>query len=260
MANIYSYENIVVKAISFSADYRELNEVSLHLSMKHDNIVEAYGLMSENELKSKRMHGSLGLMLEKYEHSLWDHVPSDSKTMMLQVAYGLKYMHDNNLVHCDLSPKNVLIKNNKAAITDFELSTFVGLKHLANWVTVKNSHLPVHDLKESPIVRKSYDIWSLALLFTYIYEYKGVYEKLMHRNYAEHVTILTTNGELNDLLKQMLKYNASKRININGVINHKFFDDIRGKIDYLSGNCIEKCMGNSHIFIKSRMCESILQA
>jgi len=235
MARIYYSGNEIVKLFHFSRDYRELREIMLHLSMEHENIVKTHGVISEVELNRLKMPGHIGLCMERYAGDAWTATLLEPKVYMLQVAHGLKYLHDNGIVHCDLKAENILIDVGRAAITDFEFSTFVGEEHRGEVNTRENPHLPEQDIRQSDLVEKSYDIWSLGLLFISMYEDKSIYESFAERHLEEWMIYEGNDRIFNNLVFDMLAVNNSERSTIDEVIAHKFFDDVRKDIVYRPG-------------------------
>ena len=53
-----------------------------------------------------------------------------SVDILRQIAEGLKYMHDKNLGHRDISPKNIMIKDGVIKIVDFGFSTLLSRKSI----------------------------------------------------------------------------------------------------------------------------------
>lgn len=45
-------------------------------------------------------------------------------TMMYQLSSALTYLHENNIVHMDIKPSNVLIENNSYQLCDFNIAAF----------------------------------------------------------------------------------------------------------------------------------------
>ncbi len=45
--------------------------------------------------------------------------------MMLKISEGLKYLHEQGIVHHDLKPKNILIKDGEPKIADFDAAVFL---------------------------------------------------------------------------------------------------------------------------------------
>ena len=45
--------------------------------------------------------------------------------ILRQIAEGLKYMHDKNLGHRDVDPRNIMIKDGIIKIVDFGFSTIL---------------------------------------------------------------------------------------------------------------------------------------
>ncbi len=45
--------------------------------------------------------------------------------MMSKISEGLKYLHEQGVVHHDLNPKNIFIKGGEPKIADFDASVFL---------------------------------------------------------------------------------------------------------------------------------------
>ena len=50
--------------------------------------------------------------------------------ILRQIAEGLNYMHDKNLFHRDIDPRNIMIKEGVIKIVDFGFSTILSQKSL----------------------------------------------------------------------------------------------------------------------------------
>ncbi|KAJ6592819.1 kinase-like domain-containing protein, partial [Mycena capillaripes] len=60
-------------------------------------------------------------------------------SLMLDVALGLEYLHDQNVVHGDLKAINILVtQSRRACIADF------GLSSIANTMTLRFTHSTAH--------------------------------------------------------------------------------------------------------------------
>ena len=49
--------------------------------------------------------------------------------IMVQITEGIKYLHDNNVIHRDIKPGNILVASRNpltVKLTDFDLSKFFG--------------------------------------------------------------------------------------------------------------------------------------
>ncbi|CAB4445562.1 unnamed protein product [Rhizophagus irregularis] len=65
--------------------------------------------------------GDLQNYLKKnFKNLTWN----DKKKLAFQIADGLNYLHNENVLHRDLHSKNVVIHENNAKITDFGISKF----------------------------------------------------------------------------------------------------------------------------------------
>lgn len=98
--------------------------------LKHPNIVEVFDLgEGENELFFT-MELVDGLPFDEYLQKKPE--LSDVIRLLVEIAHGLDYAHDNGLIHRDMKPQNVLItKDGHAKITDFGLARDLGQSSLS---------------------------------------------------------------------------------------------------------------------------------
>ncbi|KAG9306767.1 hypothetical protein G9A89_005667 [Geosiphon pyriformis] len=103
-----------------------VRELKLSMKVKDDNrVVTFYGLSQDPNTKEYMMvmqyadGGNLRGYLKKNFLSLtWE----AKKGLAYEIANGLAYIHDENIVHRDLHSKNILMHHGKPLITDFGLS------------------------------------------------------------------------------------------------------------------------------------------
>ncbi|KAJ7797145.1 kinase-like domain-containing protein, partial [Mycena olivaceomarginata] len=102
-------------------------EVNIWHKLKHRNILPLIGMYDIGHdlpaLTSPFYNfGHIGRYLQSYPSA-------DRHKLVHDCASGLKYLHDNGIVHGDLKPENILIdKNHVACICDFVISRIVHVK------------------------------------------------------------------------------------------------------------------------------------
>ncbi|MCK5708177.1 MAG: serine/threonine protein kinase [Candidatus Aureabacteria bacterium] len=125
---------ILKKQFSSDSEYIDKfkNEARNAAKLRHPNIVQIYGIGSEKNLHYFIMELVEGKTLQQLikEKSL-SFIRSrsffpifESLKMMLQIAEGLKYAHDNGFLHRDIKPANIILdeKTNRLMIADFGLA------------------------------------------------------------------------------------------------------------------------------------------
>ena len=102
----------------------------IHKLLKLDNpsVVKFYDICHEDS--------TLWIFMEYCQHKdLTDFLSKHKLTerqvldIMIQIAQGVEYIHEINVIHRDIKPSNVLISNDNpivAKVTDFDFSKFIG--------------------------------------------------------------------------------------------------------------------------------------
>lgn len=140
-----------------------VKELTIHGDLKHENLVRAHkaGLLQDEQC--------VFLVMEYCEQgTLANHIGrlksiEIKARLMLEIALGVEYMHNTkSVIHRDLKPDNILIKDNTCKIADYGLS-----KKVQSYAQTKLG-TPIYIAPELLLSDKydfSVDIWSLGIIF-----------------------------------------------------------------------------------------------
>lgn len=112
------------------------------------------------------------ILMDLYEKDLFHYQCSSNEVKMeilKQIISGVKSIHDNNIIHADLKPGNILIREIEGkldvAICDFSLShTFNNVK---KWRILQTPYYRSPEIVFGGLYDKNIDLWSLGCI---IYE------------------------------------------------------------------------------------------
>ena len=111
-----------------------LAEIKLESRLNHPNIVKFYGtvLFGGNEIGIVNEFVEQGSLRDCMDRAANNRLPSTlALDLAIDIAKGLEYIHSFDLIHRDVKPENVLIRDDGSAIlTDFGVSTLLAMKNM----------------------------------------------------------------------------------------------------------------------------------
>ncbi len=172
------------------------------------------------------------------------------KKYMRELANVLQYLRENNIVHRDIKPQNILVtSDNSIKLTDFNFArelynddlatTYCGTPlYMAPEIVSPSGQNQEGGSKPEGYTAQS-DLWSIGIL---LYEMAYGYNPLGAANNMKHLIILINTTEISfnniihfseegsrmciDLLEGLLEKNVEKRITWDEFFNHEFLAPI----------------------------------
>ena len=144
-------------------------EIELLKTIRHPNVVLYLGVWHDPESDSpvllmERLDSNLTTFL-KETVSLSSHLQFN---ICLNVIQALAYLHDNNIIHRDLSGNNILMDGNKAKVSDFGMARLIDPKssHHSSLSTCPGTrvYMPPEALDDKPSYTEKIDCFSFGVL------------------------------------------------------------------------------------------------
>lgn len=162
------------------------------------------------------------------------------KKIIYVLSQVIKKLHSRNIIHIDIKPDNIMCGyDNKIYLFDFGLAkTIDNIKKCSSGTIYYVSPEIIINMKYSDVnieVMPNTDIWSLGvtmyvlLLKEYPFnssKIKEIPDIILNKSITENNSFNILDETTKDLLMKCLHKNPSKRINIDDIINHKWFNDI----------------------------------
>eukprot|EP01130_Rhizamoeba_saxonica_P007633 TRINITY_DN3088_c0_g1_i1.p1 TRINITY_DN3088_c0_g1~~TRINITY_DN3088_c0_g1_i1.p1 ORF type:complete len:1257 (+),score=235.57 TRINITY_DN3088_c0_g1_i1:474-3773(+) len=202
-------------------------------------IIENYLIENENfeQMSSPYIVGNLGIaispkknivilqkkikgstLLKHLADNYMDLTDSKKLTMLKNLANGLKYLHDNNAVHGNITPDNIVISSTGTAqLMDYgclSLQNSTLCVHKLAWMAPESMRFNKYD--------KLSDVYSLGLVFLLVLSGGNHQETIdieqVARNRRLKVNTTTLDKRYKKLVKNMLKTDPLMRHDVNNVV------------------------------------------
>ncbi|PKY61063.1 kinase-like protein [Rhizophagus irregularis] len=145
-----------------------INEIKIIKLASHPSIIQFYGV---TKLKDEKC----SLVLEYADGgTLEKHLRVNAATLIKleiqlrfakEIAWAILWLHDNDIIHGDLHPKNVLIHQNTIKLADFGCSRLHGTEYFTKPRGIISYMDPIILKDESRELTKKSDIYSLGVVF-----------------------------------------------------------------------------------------------
>lgn len=166
------------------------------------------------------------------------------KLYIAEIVVVLKFLHSNGIIYRDLKPENIVLDSTgHIRLIDFGISKKFSSKKTKRTSTYVGT--PSY-MAPSVILKKKYgkeiDFWSLGIiLYELIFSLPPFYSHSTFRNFERILyskltfpSVIKCSEECKDLIRKLLEKNPQKRIRIEEIMQHSWFDsliDDRIKID-----------------------------
>lgn len=154
-----------------------------------------------------------------------------------QLVNALFYLNKNNIIHRDIKPKNILLKNNKKDLVLCDFG-FARIKTIRRVKTICGSPLYMApELLDEKTYTDIVDVWAIGMIL-----YEMIYGKHPYKDCKDiddlkefskksimippfHNTNINVSNDCIDLMKQLLEKEEKRRITLDKLFNHPWIKD-----------------------------------
>lgn len=178
MANVYLARDIIldrdvaIKALRMEyANEEEFiarfhREAQSATSLSHPNIVNIYDVGEEDHMLYMAMEYVDGMTLKEYIQKNGPISVKESLDIMKQISSAITHAHENDIVHRDIKPQNILIDTyGQVKVTDFGIAVALSATTLTHTNSILGSvHYLSPEQARGGMATKKSDIYSLGIV------------------------------------------------------------------------------------------------
>ena len=222
-------------------------EIKILKKMRHRNIVHFYNVINSENLIYLIMEYVKGKELLTYINERNRLTENESCYYYQQIISGIEYLEKLKIVHRDIKPENIIIEDNKnIKILDFGLSNFYPKNNVLHSSCGSLCYASPEMIEGKKYSGSSVDIWSsgivlFAMLCGYL-PFTDINEQKLFKKIVEGKLFFPyfLSEQAKDLLNKVLNKDPLKRISINKIKNHPWFNMSNPKITMSPGFLINE--------------------
>ena len=239
-----------------------LNEIKTYkaLPCEHPNILSLYQIINDKEKDKTYLimelaeKGSIVSLDEKtgvftinksYDNDKYDE--KLIKSWILDIAKGLKFLHENNIAHCDIKSDNIVLgKDGHCKLADFGNSLRINdkdndsenfLRTQGNIYFFPPELVEEKEKEKKNIDYKSVDIWTLGIsMYTCIYKclpfvpenrenIVELFKAISNANIDYNKNGVTISDDMKTLMQHLLEKDPEKRFTANDIVNYPWLNE-----------------------------------
>lgn len=235
------------------------NEVSILQNIDHPGVVNLEFVHESPDKIYVVMEKLKGDMLEMILSSVNSKLTErTTKFLVYQILMSLKYLHDNNIVHCDLKPENVLLASSspfpQVKLCDFGFAKIIGEKSFRRSIVGTPAYLAPEVLKNKRYNR-SLDMWSVGVILyvslsgTFPFnEDEDINDQIHNAAFMfPKVPWSSISKQAIDLITRILQVQLRNRFKVLDALSHSWMQDYQCWCDL---KALEKHVGMNYLTTK----------
>ena len=238
-----------------------INEIKTYkaLPCEHPNILSLYQIINDKEKDKTYLimelaeKGSIVTLDEKtgvftlnknYDNNKYDE--KLIKSWILDIAKGIKFLHENNIAHCDIKSDNIVLgKDGHCKLADFGNSLRINEDENENFLRTQGNiyFFPPELVEEKEkekekknIDYKPVDIWTLGVsIYTCIYKclpfvpenrenIVELFKSISNANIDYNKNGVNISDDMKTLLQHLLEKDPEKRFTANDIVNYPWLN------------------------------------
>ena len=233
-----------------------INEMKTYKAIpkEHPNILSLYQILNDNEKDKTYLIMELAEPLvtineetgiftlnNKFDNNKYDE--KLIKKWILEIASGLKFLHENNIAHCDIKSDNILLgKDGKLKLSDFGSSLRMNepedniLRTQGNIYFFPPELVEDKEKEKKSIDYKAVDIWDLGIsIYTYIFKclpfmpenrenIVELFKAITESNFDFNKNGVTISDEMKKLLMHLFEKDPEKRFTADDIVNYPWLN------------------------------------
>ena len=229
-----------------------INEMKTYKAIpkEHPNILSLYQILNDNEKDKTYLIMELAEPLVTINeetgiftlNSKFDNNKYDEKLIkkwILDIASGIKFLHDNNIAHCDIKSDNILLgKDGKCKLSDFGSSLRMNepedniLRTQGNIYFFPPELVEDKEKEKKSIDYKAVDIWAFGIsIYTCIFKclpfmpenrenIVELFKEITDGNFDFNKNGITISEEMKTLLGHLFEKDPEKRFTASDIVNY----------------------------------------
>lgn len=216
-------------------------EYNILKNLKHPNLVKVLGYTEDLNYFNMEMEFCVTQDLSKaiWQNRFSQYSEKSVKHVGTQIMLSLRYLHKNNILHCNLKPSNILVDDyGNIRLCDFKKALLINKVSSVDIKKNKSAMTPCYTapelFSETGVYDNKTDIWAMGCI---IYElatgqvpfFDESVNKLMYKIINDSVNfnkkeLSKFSDDCMDLIKGLLEKDPEKRMNWNEIERHPFWE------------------------------------
>ena len=233
-----------------------LNEIKTYktITKNHPNVLSLYQILNDRKkdktylimelaepLVTVNEETGIFTLNNKYDNEKYDE--EIVKKWIFDIASGIKFLHENNIAHCDIKSDNILLgKDGKCKLSDFGSSLRINepedniLRTQGNIYFFPPELVEDKEKEKKTIDYKAVDIWAFGIsIYTFIFKrlpfmpenrenIVELFKEINEGNFNFNKNGISISKEMKELLSHILEKDPEKRYTANDIVSYSWFN------------------------------------